>query len=395
MATETDNRNKRARLTDDADNDTAMVEVDREPSTTAPTARATVFFSRVFESLPNPIKNLCNHQSKNFMKIQKALEKLDTTRAKFDDATYYPRSARCEFILKASAEIQETADFRNLVTASDAATLAFKEAQKNSMLATVDLEIQHLKKKKQLLFYETLDALCELLVLDKGHPASDNNRDALVHLLATEHAVQLGKHLDLNAMTMVPSYERDYLHHDHQMIMEGTLSQPSRARVLPLVPDLRNLLKYIFVSSWDIILQAQTRRHNELQLQRAVQLRLAGAATAQAAVVMDNEPPPADMQTLKALISNMVGDQSKKILAKLTTMEQRQVRTKPPPKNKQASTAASADARNKKKKPDPQKKKKQQQQKSNDPAAASGNATSNGKSAKKKRGGRQQRAKKT
>jgi cation transport regulator ChaB len=328
------------------------------------------------------------------MKIQKALEKLDTTRAKFDDATYYPRSARCEFVLKASNELQETAEFRNLVTASDAATLAFKEAQKNSMLATIDLEIQHLKKKKQLLFYETLDALCELLVLDKGHPASDNNRDALVHLLATEHAVQLGKHLDLNAMTMVASFERDYLNHDHQMIMEGTMHQPSAVRVLPLVPDLRNLLKYIFVSSWDIILSAQTRRHNELQLQRAVQLRLAGAATAQAAAVIDNEPPPADMHTLKALISNMVGDHSKKILDKLSQMEQRQSRVKQTPKNEHASTVASAAAR-KKKQQDPKKKKKQQQPKSKDQAAASGNATSTGKSAKKKRGGRQQRAKKT
>jgi hypothetical protein len=301
------------------------------------------------------------------MKIQKALEKLDTTRAKFDDATYYPRSARCEFVLKASNELQETAEFRNLVTASDAATLAFKEAQKNSMLATIDLEIQHLKKKKQLLFYETLDALCELLVLDKGHPASDNNRDALVHLLATEHAVQLGKHLDLNAMTMVASFERDYLNHDHQMIMEGTMHQPSAVRVLPLV---------------------------ELQLQRAVQLRLAGVATAQAAAVIDNEPPPADMHTLKALISNMVGDHSKKILDKLSQMEQRQSRVKQTPKNEHASTVASAAAR-KKKQQDPKKKKKQQQPKSKDQAAASGNATSTGKSAKKKRGGRQQRAKKT
>jgi hypothetical protein len=101
------------------------------------------------------------------------------------------------------------------------------------MLATIDLEIQHLKKKKQLLFFETLDALCELLFLDKGHLALDHNRDALVHLLATEYAVQLGKHLELNAMTMVPSFERDYLSHDHQMIMEGTLTQPLQARAPP------------------------------------------------------------------------------------------------------------------------------------------------------------------
>jgi hypothetical protein len=62
------------------------------------------------------------------MKIQKALEKLDITRAKFNDATYYPRSARCKFILKASTKIQETAEFQNLVNTSDAATPAFKEA---------------------------------------------------------------------------------------------------------------------------------------------------------------------------------------------------------------------------------------------------------------------------
>jgi hypothetical protein len=326
------------------------------------------------------------------MKIQKTLEKLDTTRAKFDDANYYPRSARCEFTLKASTEIQETAEFRNLVAISDDATLAFKEAQKNSMLATIDLEILHLKKKKQLLFFETLDALSELLFLDKGHHASDPNRDALVLLLASEHAAQLGKHLDLTATNMVAMFERDFLHHDHRTITLGTITQASRLRALPLVPDLRNLLKYIFVCSWDIILSAQTRRHNELQLQRAVQLRLAGAATARAAAVIDLEPPPANMQTLKLLISNMVGDQSKKILDKLSQMEQRQLRTNPKPKNEKASSAASANTR--KKKPVPKKNQKQPP-KSKDPAAASGNATSNANKAKKKRGVRPQRKKKT
>jgi hypothetical protein len=75
------------------------------------------------------------------------------------------------------------------------------------MLATIDLEIQHLKKKKQLLFFETLDALCKLLVLDKGHHATDNNRDALVLLLVNEHAFQLAKHLDLTMVNMVPLFE--------------------------------------------------------------------------------------------------------------------------------------------------------------------------------------------
>jgi hypothetical protein len=89
--------------TNDANNGTAMEEVDHEPTTTAPMACATVFFTRVFESLPTPIKNLCNHQSKGFIKIQKSLDKLATTHSKFDDANFYPRSICITFKLNTSA----------------------------------------------------------------------------------------------------------------------------------------------------------------------------------------------------------------------------------------------------------------------------------------------------
>jgi hypothetical protein len=120
-------RNKRARLTDDADDDTAMDEVDREHTTTVPTAHAIVFFSRVFESFPTPIKNLCNHQSQGFLKIQKALDKVVTTRSKFDNASYYdPRSVCIAFKLKTSAEIEETTKFQSLVTDTGITALAYK-----------------------------------------------------------------------------------------------------------------------------------------------------------------------------------------------------------------------------------------------------------------------------
>jgi hypothetical protein len=179
-----------------------MDEVDHEPTTTAPTAHATVFFSRVFELLPAPIKNSCTHQSKGFLKIQKALDKLVTTRAKFNDADYYPRSVRIEFALKTSTKVAETAKFQSLVAASNNAALIYKEAQKTSMLATVDLELQYLKKKKQLFFFETLDALCELLSLDKGYAYTDADRNAMVILLANVDGTALGKYLHLTSKSM-------------------------------------------------------------------------------------------------------------------------------------------------------------------------------------------------
>jgi hypothetical protein len=388
MPTEIDPpRTKRARLTNDADNDIAMDEVDREPTTTAPTARVTVFFTRVFESLPTPIKNLCNHQSKSFIKLQKSLEKLATTRSKFDDANFYPRSVRITFELKTSAEIQETAAFQTLQNDSYNATMLYKEAQKETMLA----EIEHIEKKKQLLFFETLDALCELLLLDKGYPSLDTDRHALLLLLANAHATTLGKHLQLTLANMVASFERDYLHRDNPELLITLITQASRQRVLPLLADLHNLLKYIFLCSWDIILDATARRHNELKLQRAVQARLEGEATAAAAAVVDHEPPPNDMKTLKALITSMVGSSSNKILDKLNAIEQRQLRT-PRSKNEQASIPSSNNTRNNQKK---KQSKKPARPKSNDKAVVPPSATPNANTSKKKPGGRKQRPKKT
>jgi hypothetical protein len=63
--------------------------------------------------------------------------------------------------------------------------LAYKEAQNYSMLATVDLEIKHFKKKKHLLFFETLDTLCELFLLNKGYASEDEDIDMMVLLLAS------------------------------------------------------------------------------------------------------------------------------------------------------------------------------------------------------------------
>jgi hypothetical protein len=42
-----------------------------------------------------------------------------------------------------------------------------------ALFATVNLESRHFKKKKQLLFFEMLDALCELLLLDKEFASVD------------------------------------------------------------------------------------------------------------------------------------------------------------------------------------------------------------------------------
>jgi hypothetical protein len=57
-----------------------------------------------------------------------------------------------------------------------------------------------------------------------------------------------------------------------------------------------------------------------------MQTRLKGEATAKAAAVINNEPPPANMKMLRTLITNMVSDHSKKILDKITAIEQRQIR---------------------------------------------------------------------
>jgi hypothetical protein len=155
---------------------------------------------------------------------------------------------------------------------------------------------------------------------------------------------------------MVASFEQDYINHVNPKLLIINITQASRQRVLPpLLADLHNLLKYIFVCSWDIILDAITRHHNKLKLQQAVQAGLEGEATA--ATVIDHKPPPGDMKTLnKALISSMVGTWSNKILDKFNAIEQRQLRP-PQPKNEQTGDACN----NQKKKES----KKQAQPKSN------------------------------
>jgi hypothetical protein len=108
------------------------------------------------------------------------------------------------------------------------------------MLATVDLKIKHFEKKKQLLFFKMLDALCELLLLDKGYASKDEDRDAMVLLLVSGYSTTLGKHLQMTAANMATKFEQVFLHHDKLSCNIVAITLVSCGQVQPLIPDLRN-----------------------------------------------------------------------------------------------------------------------------------------------------------
>jgi hypothetical protein len=65
-----------------------------------------------------------------------------------------------------------------------------QEAQKDTIVATIDLKIKYLEKKKQEPpFFKTLDALCELLLLDKGHASLDTDRHNLAIVVGRDSSV--------------------------------------------------------------------------------------------------------------------------------------------------------------------------------------------------------------
>jgi len=124
-----------------------------------------------------------------------------------------------------------------------------------------------------------------------------------------------------------------------------TPSPLQKVTLNPIIPAFTDLLKSIFVDSWNSQLTAHHTIASERAMARKLKQFLDGGATQQAAIVIDEEPS-VDPKVLRNLIKTQVQVQQKKMQAEIAKLSQQLARQGTSVPNQRTKTAKKPPGKN-------------------------------------------------
>jgi len=282
-------------------------------------------------SHPEPIQELVIATAQKFTALKSRQRQQEQTKTKLDTATFTPRSARLNFQLTASDSVTESQDFKTLAAEIETATTAWTAAVKKAICKVAELESKNTKKEIVDLFLTTFKRVAHLVLLQED-PDTDLDPVVFAALILDHNHARLLQHIGISrnvAMTTIFApvpYDED------------VFTREFAQTVSPLAQNLSSLMLTIFVDSWETQLTAYKRQAGERAVSKQVREYLNGAATVQAADLMDAEPT-ADPALLKDVIKKQVDQETRQLRAQLNRLQQAQScslkkgSNKPSPKN--------------------------------------------------------------
>ena len=333
----------------------------------SPSAIAREIVSASIESLPENIKSfiLPLYTKHHRLKTQEAHQAATTARFAVED--FIPSSARIKFTLKGSERAMESELFRAQQEAVQEKVKSFQLELKTAMQATIQIETNMIQDKITANFLVVLNNLSSLFFIER-HPTTVADAvpsHAISRYVLSQQNAALYEHLPLSADTVQAKYT-DYAQDDVTTIIAppanylGTF-QAINQRLTPI-------LKSLFLDSWITLLKEQAERARTLALAKQIRRYTVGPATEDTAMVIDTQPT-ADPQLMKDLIKAEVARQTKKKMAQLDKVIQKNRRSgndSGKNTNRDASQSRGISTTNGKKTPaqiKSDKKKKQQQKK--------------------------------
>ena len=368
-----DQARKRVRITDPAELSTIM--------------RSSVtqdFALRSFASLPTPIKSLATHYTTKLTSLQNKARQRSITIEKMAKDDYTPTSARIKFELGASQKVKETATFTTLAVATKELVETFQKTLKANMLTVAKMELCTLQLDINTTILEAIRDLTTITVMNH-FPDAENHPHApkvLARATLEDHFKTLKKFSTLDPDTLFLQYKEVTADND-PIYQPGSMPGGDRLHIACLIPELFGLLKKICVDSWSEQLDAIQAKKKALALEHYVQSTLTEKATADTAMILDNEPT-IEPAVIKSLIAKGVNDATKDLQKTVARLQQSIDRSSAPntrgaqraPLTKKKTSAPSTTRRSTKK--------------SNDSVDASANDNSNDKSKKKQNSKRTQ-----
>ena len=337
------------------------------PNGPSPSAIAREIVSVSIESLPDNIKSfiLPLYTKHHRLKTQETHQAATTARFAVED--FIPLSARIKFTLTGSERAMESDLFRAQQEAVQEKIKSFQLELKTAMQSTILIETNMIQDKITANFLVVLNNLSSLFFIER-HPTTVADAvpsHAISRYVLSQQNAALYEHLPLSANNVRAKY-RDYAQDDVTTI----IAPPANYLVTfqAINQRLTPILKSIFLDSWNTMLKEQAERERTLALAKQIRRYTVGPATEDAAMVIDTQPT-ADPQLMKDLIKAEVARQTKKKMAQLDKVIQKNRRSGNDPSkntNRGASQSRGASATNGKKTPAQIKadqKKKQQQKK--------------------------------
>ncbi len=220
-------------------------------------------------------------------------------------------------------------------------TLQWKTDAKKTILNVAELEMKATRIETIVLAASSALELAKLLLL-KENPNDDLSiAPHLVHYGFETVGNPLFAHIHpANSATTTVSC-RDFL-----AVLPNLFNNPGpfaptplqKVTLNPIIPAFTDLLKVIFVDSWNNQFKAHQTIASEHAMACKLKQFLDGGATQQAAIVTDDEPS-VDPKVLRDLIKSQVQAQQKKMQAEIAKLSQQLARQGPDVPNQRTKTA--------------------------------------------------------
>jgi len=362
-------------------------ELETEPPGTedmrpTPSTLALTTINAAVELHPAPIQRLCLSIFHRFTALKNKEKQQLATNSRLTEATFFPRSARLAFEMRASSSVTETDEFKTLATSMAEKTSKWKNDAKEAILKVAELETKATRIEIVTLLASSTLELAKLFLLKMNleddlllapklvYYAIDKCGDtALVYFRPPDNST-----ITISCHDLLATLPQIFNTNDS---IAPTLTE--KAILNEVVQDLCSLIKKIFVESWSCQIKAHQSIASEQAMTRELKLFLNGAATQQAAMVLDEEPS-VDPKVLHDLIRTQVQVQNKKLQAELAKLNQKLTRQpaahkkeqknrpKPKPKEAQQKNTNRGAPNTQQRAPSPKKKRRPNNNRTNSPA---------------------------
>ena len=240
-------------------------------------------------------------------------------RLRLDD-DYIPILARVTFKLQAMKEVEELHGFKELQELVDEDMSTVQNRLKERITECAVLEQEYLHDKMHSILVHTIKDTVSMF--GTAHSISAKEYGKIGCAVIQEHGIALTKHLEIDSGALLALFRAEMnISADEEIELEA-----DHALILP---QIKHILEFVFVRSWDSYLDALKQQEIDISLAKKAKEALTKDATEATAMEVDKEIS-VDPTQLKELIAKQAKAELSRMLreGKLPEVQNRKQQTK-------------------------------------------------------------------
>jgi hypothetical protein len=336
-----------------------VVEDPSKKSETAPSQAARLRVEAAVALYPQAIQTIALSASKVYNRQKSKIRSQDATIKRFDDENEIPGSAKLNFQLTAPPAIMEMDEFKTQATLMETAVAAFQKAAKSAIKSVAEIRLEYEKTTATATLLETLQRLCELILLENRHDSKEQPVAKFAWFVAGKLPLQVFKECYCSQDHIRNELKRN-IDDDNQEEGNGVLQITSgdNDRFADLTTRVGPILTSIFVDSWNAQIDSYRQAEITRTLAKKAKELLLVKAAENVQMEIDTEPSVSS-EKIKELIAAAVKNETKKQQNEISKLRETVKRSKNSNRGAPSSSAAKASASSKKKNGEKQKQEKE------------------------------------